>query len=350
MASFDWSVSRHGFIEFVLVDHITKEEKEHLGYANGGSISYNLNTALKVSGSFRLDGIDDIGDDLIRIYVDAKDAHGTQIRYPLATLYAATPKRTLTSSRISSEVEGYSTLLRLEDERYKESLTIAKHTPIMQMVESLVTSSNMELIHNETNAQTQTQLKFDAGTSKLEVINELLSIAGFASLRVNGYGDALALRQNDPEKAPISHTFKDDGASILYSNIGHEKDWYSTPNVVICTSTSQDSLLVSVPARNDDPNDAYSTVSRGREIVRVEEYSDISSQETLNAKAELLLRTSSTRLEALEIEHGYIPIIPGDVVAIDIQSANLKGTYTVQTMEVHLSQALKTSTRLRRFV
>ena len=350
MGDFNWSKPRTSSIEYVLVDPKTNTELELLGYCKGGKISYNLNTALKVSADLEVDKPKDLKDNLLRIYFNATDTNGATIRYPLATLYASAPRSVLNIGRQTASIEGYSRLLRLKEEAYLTSYPIPKGTKIIPLVVSMIEKSGLTCLYPESEAKTTSQLLFKAGTSKLEVINELLSVAGFSSLKVNGLGDAVISRAQDINGAPPLYTFRDDEASIIYSGMQQERDWYSVPNVVICVCSSQDNTIVSTPAKNTDPNDPFSIPSRGREIVRVEEYSDVADKATLDAKAKLLLQTSSLKMESIEFDHAYIPLSVGDVCRLEIEQFNINGNYTIQSMDVELTQALKTSTRVRRFV
>lgn len=346
--AFNWTLPRTGKIEFVRVSDGTKEEIGILGQVVSGSLDLNLNTALKVSGEFVIDEMDDLGDDLVRIYLDATDSNGEHIRLALATLYVATPERNIKGARVTKEFEAYSTLIRLRDECVKQSYTIPKGTNAIKMALELCRSCRLEVNHAESSFTTTTQTVYEAGTSKLKIVNELLAFAGYQSANVNGYGNVTFVKQSDVTKSQPVYTFSDDETSILYSNIKDSRDWYSTPNVVICTSTSQDKTMAAT-AVNNNPKDPYSTVSRKREIARVEEISDIPDYKALQAKADLLLQTSSLRMQHVEFASGFVPINVGDVIALDIQSANLDGKYSVQSMSIDLTQALKTQTKVRRF-
>jgi hypothetical protein len=141
-------------------------------------------------------------------------------------------------------------------------------------------------------------LLWEAGTSYLRIINDLLSVAGYFSLFTDGNGQFRAEKYVRPAARPIRYEFLDGEQAIYAPDFTKDVDLFSIPNTVIAISQGNgtDPALTST-ATNTDANSPYSTVSRGRTIAVVEQGVEAADQTTLDnySQRRLIELTSPTR-------------------------------------------------------
>lgn len=140
---------------------------------------------------------------------------------------------------------------------------------------------------------------FPAGTSRLEKCNRVLDhiawyrLQMFRDGRVGSRGPYV-----DPARQEPFATWTDDD---LLSAVDYRPSDAPPANVVIVIRDDPSEAPLIAVARNDDPNSRTSTVTVGREIVRVETVSggDLHSQEDADALAARLLAESRQRYETV---------------------------------------------------
>ncbi len=190
----------------------------------------------------------------------------------------------------------------------------------------------------------------DKDTSKLDAVNWLLDFAGFASAGCDGYGTVLMQPYQDPSLRLPVLALEDDGACIFRSGVVREYDTFDVPNVVVVVCSNAQAGSMTAKAVNDDPQSAFSTVARGREIVRKETVSDIASQEALQAKAEALLAAKTSMVEGFEITHAFVPLEMGDVCSLTYRKAGVHRDDLVAVRQsLKLKPGMECTTRFRRF-
>lgn len=313
----------------------------------GGTVAENLNTSLKVSGSLDMVGDADLGNDLVRVIFHAEE-DGETAEVVLGTFLASTPSRTHRGSETAARVELYSMLLVLDEDRLERTLSVAAGSDVVSVARQLAADAGVSAIATPSTYVSGTVLIFEAGKTKLEVVNALLEYAGYASASVNAAGVVVMAPYVPPSSRPLAWTFCDGDGSIFLPEVPVEADWYHTPNVVVVTSTNAGATL-SATAENDDPASPLSTVTRGRRIVRCEQVSDVTDQTALQAKADLLLASSSHNVTTGTLKHTYAPLLLGDHVRLAYAGAGIDYRMTVQSRDMELVPGLPTTTKVRRF-
>lgn len=344
----DWSKPYNASFRYMQVSRKTWDEIGRIKRVHPGArITWNLNTQVKVSGSLSLDNPDTIGDDLVRIYADVTQGAKTE-SICLATLYMSSSKEEFDMLK-SVSMELYSPLLDLKQDMLRAPLVIPEGQNAIAYVSQLCMDRNLEVIAEDSDAKLARAWSFDAGKPIIEIINDLLDYAGFSSVGVDAWGRITLFRYRDPVNQKPVYTFVDNAASIIRQKMTREFDWYNTPNVVVCMVSDQDKSIIA-EAVDDSPSSPYSTVSRGRRIVRTETISDIKDAEKLKAKAQELLTSSQRLTQSLEFEHGWTPFELGQVIQVEVKEKALSFSGSVQERELTLSPSMQCKTRIRRFV
>jgi hypothetical protein len=150
-------------------------------------------------------------------------------------------------------------------------------------------------------------MEWEPGTSKLEIINDLLSAINYTSAVFDENGAFVAKPYVAPSVRGSEFTYATDSSSVITGDVGQTVDTFNVPNKWI--------LVVSEPERpaligtyvNSDPMSPTSTVSRGRTIVDYRTEQTAADQVTLDAKAARLAFEASQVYEKISFKTGLMP-------------------------------------------
>lgn len=128
------------------------------------------------------------------------------------------------------------------------------------------------------------------------------------------------------------------GAKIRFSpdydmvekTVSVKRDWFGCPNVL--RANSGDMVAV---ARDDDPESMLSTVSRGREVVKVESSVNLADDEGIAEYAERRLKELQATAESVEYDRWFVPTLNiGDKVEMGYDQ--IQGVYTITEQTIEL--------------
>ncbi|GAA6490049.1 hypothetical protein [Gordonibacter urolithinfaciens] len=347
-----FSSGRVDSFRFVRVRWGTWTETEELEGITGGTLERNDSTAIKASGSLDYLMEPALGSDLVRIYSDSYyPPTGERVSIAQGTYLASTPSSTYRGAIEEGTADLYGVLHVLAEAAFAEPLVVPAGTQAVEKAAEIVREAGLPVVASESSATLGSPAVFDdKDTSKLDVVNWLLDFAGFASAGCDGYGTVLMQPYQDPSRRLPVLTLEDDGACIFRSGVVREYDTFDVPNVVVVVCSNAQAGSMTAKAVNDDPQSAFSTVVRGREIVRKETVSDIASQEALQAKAEALLAAKTSMVEGFEIAHAFVPLEMGDVCSFTYRKAGVHRDDLVAVRQsLKLKPGMECTTRFRRF-
>jgi hypothetical protein len=362
----DWhSSGRIDAFEYTRVDKNTFEDKEIITVLeNGGQIDRNALTPLKVSATVPFFEWLDVGNDYLRIY-SISTLFGETVRIAHGTFLVSVPSSTLSDSRNEYKDETgeiysvplrrgtanlYSLLLLLQEQKLREPLTIYAGTQTVLKAFEIITDAGLNVIADGSLTGLQKNASFDTGTTYLEIVNWLLDYAGFNSANVDGYGNIILKRYQDPSSLSPVVVFSDTDPKCTFApDVLHEFDIFSVPNQVILTVSNADTVMNSI-ATNDDPNSRYSTVSRGRIIAHTETIDDIESQAALDAKAQQILISLTSAVESVIVKHPYEPFEMLDGALLNYSKAEVTVSGSIPSSKTILKISMPCETRVRRFV
>lgn len=245
-------------------------------------------------------------------------------------LFTAAPEEWSGSGReYSLELLDRNTVL--DQDLVEVSYTVAAGTQILQAVSTLVTSAGESITVDATQTATlASAMVWDAGTSKLQIINDLLSALNYNSLWVDGVGQYRATPYVVPASRSIKYELLNgldrellDGETSIYGESwSRDRDLFQVPNKVITVQTgSGDTAPLTGVATNTDPTSPFSYAARGNRwlskvIDGVETPAGTTPQQTayLDAKARASLIASSSVQAEVEVKHLPIPARVSDVL------------------------------------
>ena len=324
------------------------EELGEVGGIESCSIDEAKLTSLKVSGSVVYVGNLDLGDDLLRVYADM-ELDGQRESKCYGTFFCYSSKESIANGVHAGTADLYSTLTVLDKMLLESDVTL---TAIDGSVieEFMWDAARLPFILTPTAKTLSVSCSWDAGTSTLDVMNDVCDALGYGSLDVDVYGNVVAAPYQDPDSKEPADTFSDTEDDVCNEEVEREWDVHDTPNVVVVRCRKQDDTTVSGTARNDDAHNAYSTVSRKREITRVEDVEGLATAEECQAKAEALLIEGMQAIERLTVRHAGKRFEAGDTVAMDYQRSGLDGKFSAYKRSIKATPDIESETTMRRTV
>lgn len=259
--------------------------------------------------------------------------HDGDVSWPVGTFLFAAPTARHTAVGVTYDV-GLLTKMNIP----AEDTTDARHTVtagsaiIPEVVALIQSTGESRIAATDTGATLTADLTWDAGESKLKIINDLLQAAGYWSLWCDGAGQFRVEPYVNPQDRPVAHRFVHGPTSIHYPDWQREQDLASVPNlVVVKTHGDADSDGLVGVAKNEDPGSPFSFQARGRWISPRVETVEADSQATIDLIAARKLRDLMDPVAKLAVTHDMIPLEPNHLVEF-IPEDGVTRLATVQRM------------------
>ncbi len=271
-------------------------------------------------------------------------------QFPLGVFVLSTPTRIWRNGRVYYEVQAYDQSVILQEDCLTSRLFIAAQTPYIQAVSSVLYSAGLNQVMADSNQSVLPRdCEFEIGTSKLQVVNTLLSQINFQSISVDEDGIFCLRKYTSPSAAQTTYQYTSGQLSVLGTEVLCEQDLYNTPNVFIAvvSNPENDEALQSVYV-NDNPTSPLSTVQRGRRIVSPIYKPDmVESQEALDA---IVQRIAHENSQVYEIVTFQTPLMPmhSEAEVLYIDHPNAQGVYVESAWEMPLHAGAAMVHRARR--
>lgn len=199
----------------------------------------------------------------------------------------------------------------LDQDKISEAYTLDAGAVVTDEVVTLIESTGETNIAITPSASTLLNpLVWAAGTTKLQIVNDLLSIVNYFSLFCNGDGQFRGEPYVKPASRPLVWEFLDGDAAIFLPTLAKDVDLFAIPNTFIAIGQGDGTTAaLTSTATNADPASPYSTVSRGRIITEVINGVEAPDQTTLDAFAERRLIELTTPTASIDVTHAYVPAV-----------------------------------------
>lgn len=337
------STHRVGHYRVILLDmgdHVVRR----LDGVTGGNITLSNSTRLRASGSLNLTqacGPIDWMTQRVRIeYV----ANG--VSWGLGVFLLSAPVRSYSEVGSTWSVDLSSPLAVADADCVDSTFTVKAGSNLVGVAEDILYEAGVERLSvTPSSAVAASDLIFDPGKSKLTIVNELLSAAGYWSAHPDGVG----LVHLDPYMLPaargVAYDFREGARAIHLPEWEREQDMAAVPNKVVFVSqgSADKPALVGV-AVNNDPSSPYSYPSRGRWVVETRSGVEAVDQESIDSQARRRLIDVSTPSAAITLQHMPVPIMPNQVVSFTSQGHSAKGV--VKEIEYTLDPTALVKTKL----
>lgn len=335
---------------------------------HGGTITRNDDTRIKESAEVSLATEYDFGPNFLRVFLDAEWDDGTEVEVPLGTFIPVVPSRSI-SNRISTySVRLYGRLQELMDDSFPAPVTVPAGTNAVGYAASVCRGAGLEVVSDSSEYVTTNvraygigakQNNSEVGTTKLDCVNDLLSLAGFRAAMTDEMGRVLLRRYRDPSEMPTAWSFVEGPNAKFVGEFEEERDYTSAANHVIVRYGSLDDgtgKVIVGEAWDTDPASDLSTVSRGRTITSAYTYQDLPVGKTdaemtsyANARARTLLLTAQSIIKRETFTHVYAPVNINQVISVDFPSGGVVDRFQVRTQTLRLVGGCPIECEARKF-
>jgi hypothetical protein len=266
--------------------------------------------------------------------VRAVFSNGTD-EWPVGTYLFSSPTEQHTAFGVIYDV-GLLTKMNIpQEDTVSTRYSVTAGTQVIPRVVTLLQSTGeTRIAATSSDAVLTAPLTWEAGTSKLTIINDLLQAAGYWSLWCDGNGLFRIEPYTNPADRPVAYSFEHGEASVHYPDWGREQDHTSVPNrfLAIGQGDEEDPPLIGV-ATNEDPDSPYSYQSRGRWITATEEGVEGETQAVFDQYAARKLREAMAPVARLTVDHAMLNLDPNMLVAFTPEDGQRR-LATVQRMRI----------------
>lgn len=266
---------------------LTDKDGKGLGAVSvsSGTIDFNSQTEIMGFGSFAIKDISDINyiDERIRPYFKVLLPDGTYARYPLGVYLIESPTRQTDGKRVYRNVSAYDKSVILKEDKFITRHHIPKGLAYTSAIAVILGSAGMEATYIDvSDLQLPVDIEFEAGTSKLSAVNELLKAINYTPLHFDYSGRPTAQEYIPAEDRVPEYTYQTGETSIIYPEASESLDAFNVPNVITRYLESPERGVMTATYINEDARSLLSVQSRGRRICDVRAVNDIADQTTLN--------------------------------------------------------------------
>lgn len=207
---------------------------------------------------------------------------GGNAEWPLGVFLMPTVART-GARHVFCDVEAYDTTLLLWDDQVTSRYFIAKGTRYTAALSAIFASTGtFDFIIEPSADETQTALEWEAGTSKGQIVQDLLTAAGYESLTADAWGRWVCRKYKDPRARRAEYSYLADGESVALPEIVAEEDIFHMPNVFTGIVSRPDRAAMSFTFEITDPKSPLSAANRGgRRVSEMTIYDDAASARVL---------------------------------------------------------------------
>jgi len=299
----------------------------------GGQAEIVAQSTLGGSGTLELDergqGIDWMSNRVRATF------HDGDLSWNVGTYLLASPTEKHSAFGVSYSVGLLSKMVIPSEDTVDDRYSVASGAAIIPTVVDLIHSTGETRISvTSSDIVLGSSLTWEAGTSKLRIINDLLQAAGYWSLWCDGGGQFRVEPYVDPTKRPIVYRFEHGETSVHMADWEHQQDLSSVPNRFVAVGQGdEDSPPLVGIALNEDPSSPFSIPSRGRSVTATEEGVEAETQEIIDAYAARRLRDAMSPVSKVSVTHKMLPLEPNQLVEF-IPEDGRRRLATVQRMSM----------------
>lgn len=238
----------------------------------------------------------------------------------------------------------------LDQDEIAESFTVDTATPILSAVGAVIASAGESIVVDATVTTVLSSPKvWEAGTTKLQIVNDLLEALNYSSLWVDPVGAFQATPYVLPVERSLAYELLNgidrelvDGDESIYSqDWSRDRDQFRVPNKVIAVQAGNGTTPALVgEATNLDPESPFSYPSRGRWITKTLTGIDTPSGTDseiiafLQSKARQSLIASSAVQATVTVKHLPVPIRVSNVMRFANVPAEIDARHVVTSIKL----------------
>lgn len=325
----DWNKGFTAMYYASVVDPATWRDIEKFDITDGSITrsDSSLVESADISTRYALDG-----EKWIRVYMDTRQ-DGAAGHVALFTGLAVPPQADINGNVVFYSLECYSVLKPAEDVLLDRGYYVPQSANGGNILRELLKVTPAPVTIAEHAPSLNTTIIAEEGETCLSMAYRVLKAIGW---RIRLSGDGTIEICPKAKKAMVTYDALDNDA--VEPRITMSRDWFSCPNVF--RAISDDLMAI---ARDDRPESALSTASRGREVWMEETGCSLNVGEGVAEYAARRLREEQAKAYNVSYNRRYHPdITVSDLVGLHYPRQGLNGTYKVTSQHIELDKACRT--------
>lgn len=310
---------------------IANVHKAWLDEVTEASVKHSTIEEVRRSAFFRMRDTDRINwsSDRIRPWVKLRMPDGGWVSWPQGVFLLVSPTRSVTNAGVvMRDVTGLDQSVVLRDYSTANRYAVLRFTNYAVAIREVLVGAGITRINiDPTDLEVSTPRDWEPGTSRLEIVNDLLKAINYEPVAFNAEGVAICRQYVLPEQRPSEYLYADDVASVTKTAMSETFDFDRVPNQWTLVVSDPDRTLMS-QWTNDNPLSPTSVTARGRLVTSFDDAVDAPDQDTLDALAKRrAYEESQTPLE-VEFNTGLMPFHDNeDVLMLELSSLESAGKY-----------------------
>lgn len=329
------------------------------GVVPGGTLSWQWNQAVKGTGQVNVLDLDVALPGLTRI----GDLTLTTIRIrpvlvidglpdiPLGVYLITAAPEVWSAQGRTFQLELHDRTTALDQDELATTFTGTTTTPILAQIAALIATAGEKFVADGSDTRAlATTTYWPTGTTKLQVVNDMLGALNYNALTIDGSGNFVATPNVLPANRPITYGLLNgvtrelvDGEQSIYEpDWNRDRDVYGVPTEVVAIGVGSGT---DAPPQgsytNTDSSSPFSTVSRGRNIVSTITGVDVPTGTDpttfLTAIAQSSLIAQSSPQATVTVNHLPLPLQVGDVMRFASAPAGIDTRHVVVGLQLNLS-------------
>lgn len=272
--------------------------------------------------------------------------------FPLGVYLPRTvTKREDRSGVVSWEIEAYDRSIILREDCARDRMFIAAGTSYLDAVQNILVSAGADnaMVYDASGTVLPADREFDVGTTKLEIINTLLSEINYNPVFCDADGQFIVMKYRQPSPDRIDFEYRDNDMSIICRESSSTLDVLGVPNVFIAVCDNPD-LDQTFRAEwvNENLASPISIINRGVNVA-IYQPEMISSQEEIDEYIKRIAFEANQIYETVEIETAINPL-HGFSNVLSINKGELEGTFVESGWSFEMKAGAKMKHTVKRLV
>lgn len=296
-------------------------------------VRYSSLSQLKVSAEISMREDREVNYQTDRIRPICIISKGNQsMEFPLGIFLISSPSRDIKNTLITRDMQLYSKLYLYSEDSIDSRLYVPKGTNVVAEIKRLLNTHKVNI--PDSAYVSSGNREWEIGTSKLEIINDLLDTVNYTSLRVTTDGYFIAEPYVLPTEREVEIEYVDDITSVLSPNMVERLDLFNIPNKFIGYTNNPDTDPLRSVYTNNNPNSITSTVYTGRTKTEVIEVLDTVSQSVLDEMVMRKAYNASQVYSHVDFETAIMPIHDYMNILYIKHKDIVQGKYTETSWEI----------------
>lgn len=338
---------------------LLSSKNEHirdLKHVVAGSVKHDANANIKRTAKFTVQERGSINylSQRIRPWAGIEMPDGYFMEWPLGVFLLTTPTQAVDiSGTVTRDIDAYDQTMVLIDDvvpgRYYVGANVEYTAAINELLQGTLGINSYSIVSS--NTRTPAAIEWEPGTSKAQIIGDLLAAINYNSLWFDGEGTARAEPYVSPTLADADFIYQTDDLSTILPDAEVDVDYFQVPNRWVLIVSNPDQPPLRAEIINNSPYSPTSTVNRGRTITRVVTNEHAPNQAVLNDIAQRYRDEDAQLFETITFKTGLMPFHENlDVYDFAYFDLSVAGRFMEMAWSFNLEQGAEMEHKARRTV